>query len=62
MNNGIKDVVKAFTILGTIVSIKALIDSQRHTKTTGSEISTGTEQLKILHRIESSLKLKGIID
>jgi hypothetical protein len=52
---GVKDVVKAFTILGTLVSIKALIDSQRPD-------DDKKEHTLILRRIEAALKSKGIID
>jgi hypothetical protein len=60
MSDGIKDVVKAFTILGAIVSIKTLIDSQRAKSPSKEDHSP--EQLQILYRLEAALKRKGIID
>lgn len=58
--NGINDIIKAFTILGSIISIKALIDSQstKHKPLSDED----SEQLQILRRLEFSLKRKGIID
>jgi hypothetical protein len=51
---GINDFIKAFTILGSLISIKALIESQQP--------DDKKEHILILRRIEASLKSKGIID
>lgn len=60
MSDGIKDVIKAFTILGAIVSIKTLIISQREKSPPVENHSS--EQLQILYRLEAALKRKKIID
>lgn len=56
MNNGLKDAIKAFTLLGALVSIKAVIDSQRPDKNDFRK-----EDHDTLLRIESALRRKGII-
>jgi hypothetical protein len=59
--NGFTDFIKAFTIIGSIISVKALIDSQRKKPT--SKIPSNIENnTHVLRRIEHGLRRKGIID
>jgi hypothetical protein len=58
MNSGLKDAIKAFTFLGALISIKALIDSQRERI---NKHDYTEEDHFTLVRIERALKSKGII-
>jgi hypothetical protein len=58
MNAGLKDAIQAFTILGALISINALIESQRERNI---KHDYSEEDHFAILRIEKALRDKGIV-